>query len=202
MASLRAAGDASNAEAELTRLCVRPTAEFQAECASRAGAAAWREAEALWPRYEALRLVIPTRAELTRAGVDRAAAPKRALLQQLAAVFARAVASGDPEWLAAATFQSGLAQWHYGLFLRDVSLPAELTEAQRTAAQRGSAQQAEVYFDAGLAVWQALVDKAAADGFTNAWVSKAKAAVAGAGVPPRTLAPPTTADSTKPPEGL
>ncbi|HEY3285744.1 MAG TPA: tetratricopeptide repeat protein [Gemmatimonadaceae bacterium] len=200
---LMLAGDSTTAASELARLCVRPTSAFADRCAARAAEAAYRDGMALWPRYEAMQLIITTRAELTRAGVEKAAAPKQQLLRQLGQVFGRAIATGAPLWLSAASFQTGLAQWHYGLFLRDVKLPAELTEGQRTAAQRGSAQQAQQYFDAARATWQALLDKAAAGGFDNAWVARAKDALEGKGVPPRELppapaVPQPAADSGKP----
>jgi tetratricopeptide (TPR) repeat protein len=183
------AGDSTTAASELARLCVRPAAGLADRCAARAAEAAYRDGMALWPRYEAMPLVIATRADLTRAGVEKASAAKQQLLRQLGQAFGRAIAAGAPLWLSAASFQTGLAQWHYGLFLRDVQLPAELTEGQRTAAQRGSAQQAQQYFDAARTTWQALVDKAAAGGFANEWVERAKEALEGKGVPPREVAP-------------
>jgi len=196
---LSLAGDTATASAELAKLCTRPAAGLAERCAARAAELAYREGMALWPRYEAMKLVIATRADLTRAGVDKAAAAKLQLLRQLGQIFGRAIATGASEWLSASSFQTGLAQWHYGLFLRDVQLPAELTEGQRTAAQRGSAQQAQAYFDAARTTWQALVDKAASGGFDNAWVAKARDALEGKGVPPREL--PAPVDSTKPPQG-
>ena len=78
----------------------------------------------------------------------------------MTASFTRAIASGAPEWVGAGTYQTGLAQWHYGVFLRDVILPAGITDAQRTGAQTGSAQQAQAYFDGAIKVWTALVEKA------------------------------------------
>ena len=203
---LTLAGDSTTASAELAKLCVRPAAALADRCAARSAEAAFREGMALWPRYEAMKLVIATRADLTRAGVDKASTAKQQLLRQIGQAFGRAIASGAPEWLSAASFQTGLAQWHYGLFMRDVVLPAELTEGQRTAAQRGSAQQAQQYFDAARTTWQALVDKAEKGGFANAWVARAKAALDGKDVPPRELAVPVDStkrtvppDSTKPP---
>ena len=201
---LALAGDSATAAAELTKLCVRPSAVLTDRCAARTAESAYREGMALWPRYEGMKLVIATRADLTRAGVDKASAAKLQLLRQLGQTFGRAIAAGAPEWLSASSFQTGLAQWHYGLFLRDVQLPAELTEGQRTAAQRGSAQQAQQYFDAARTTWQALAEKATKGGFENAWVTRAKDALEGKGVPPRELATPPDSskvptDSTKPP---
>ena len=201
---LALAGDSVTASAELGKLCVKPTAGLAERCAARAAEAAYREGMALWPKYEATKLVIATRADLTRAGVEKASLPKQQMLRQLGQIFGRAIGTGAPLWLSAASFQTGLAQWHYGLFLRDVQLPPELTEGQRSAAQRGSAQQAQQYFDAARVTWQALVDKAAAGKFDNEYVTRAKDALEGKGVPPRDLAPPadsaeSPADSTEAP---
>lgn len=195
---LALAGDSASVASELARLCVRPSAALADRCAARAAEAAYREGMALWPRYEAMKLVIAARADLTRAGVEKASAPKQQLLRQLGQIFGRAIATGAPQGLSAASFQTGLAQWHYGLFLRDVQLPADLTEGQRTAAQRGSAQQAQQYFDAARATWQALVDKAVAGGFENQWVAAAKDALEGKGVPSREAAPVVTPAVTPP----
>jgi hypothetical protein len=78
-----------------------------------------------------------------------------------------------------------LAQWEYGNFVKDVQLPANLTEEERAAAQQGSAQQAEQYFTSAKQVWQELVQKAEAtpaianDPQAAAWVQRAKNAVQG-----------------------
>lgn len=143
---------------------------------------------ASWDKYAAITLDIKTKAQLTRDGVALASAPKQQLLKAMTASFARAIASGASEWVAAGSFQTGLAQWYYGLFLRDVQLPADITDAQRTGAENGSAQQAQQYFDAAIKLWTALVEKAANDKFANAWVETAKAAISGEGVPSRTKA--------------
>jgi len=186
---LRAAGEEGAATAELTRLCVRPVAAMAAPCAERAGAQAFRDGLALWDRYAALRLEIASRAQLTRAGVEQASAAKERLLRTMSAHFSRAIASGASEWIAAGSFQSGLAQWHYGLFLRDVVLPADLTESQRDAVTKSSAQQAQSYFDAAVTIWQALVEKGAAEKFENAWMERARAALRGEGIPAREIIP-------------
>jgi len=164
---------------------MKPGEALASTCAERAGSGAFREAMAAWERYAAIVLEIRTRAQLTRAGVDAASASKQLALRQLTAHFTRAIASGAPEWIAAGTYQTGLAQWYYGMFLRDVQLPPDLTEAQRDAARRGSAQQAQAYFDLALKTWTALVAKAATDKFENEWVSRARAALGGEGIPPR-----------------
>ncbi|MEA3244763.1 MAG: tetratricopeptide repeat protein, partial [Gemmatimonadota bacterium] len=189
LVALRAAGDTANIGAELARLCVRPPEAMAATCADRAGAAAFAAGMARWDAYAALRLEIKSRAQLTRAGVDAASAPKLQAFRAITRSFTQAIASGAPPWVAAGRFQTGLAQWYYGLFLRDVVLPADLTDAQRTGAQQGSAQQAQQYFDLAVKTWTALVDKAAADKFDNDWVARARAALRGEGVPAREKAP-------------
>lgn len=189
IAALRATGDTASIGAELSRLCLRPPPAMAATCADRAGAAAFAAGMARWDAYVALRLEIKSRAQLTRAGVDAASAPKLQAYRAITRSFAQAIASGAPMWVAAGSFQSGLAHWYYGLFLRDVVLPADLTDAQRTGAQQGAAQQAQQYFDLALKTWTALVEKADADKFDNDWVARARAALRGEGIPPREKAP-------------
>jgi TolA-binding protein len=189
VAELTAAGDSAAVNLELNSLCVRPSAGMVARCADRSGRAAFTAASPSWELYAGLKLVIATKASLTRAGVEAAAARKLALLRTLSTQYARAIASGAPEWIAAGSYQAALAQWQYGVFLRDVELPADLTDAQRTAAKNGSAQQAQAYFDAAIKGWQALVNKAEIDKFDNAWVVKARAALKGEGIPAREVTP-------------
>jgi hypothetical protein len=93
--------------------------------------------------------------------------------------FTRAIQSGSPEWLSAATFYVGLAQWEYGRFLENVQLPSSLSEEQRAAAQQGSAQQAEQNYEAARSTWRSLLEKAQGEGFSNAWVDRAREALAG-----------------------
>ena len=161
------------------------TTALAATCADRAGALAFREGMARWDSYVALQLEIKSRAQLTRTGVEQASLPKLQALRTMTRSFTRAIASGAPEWVAAGSFQTGLAQWQYGIFLRDVVLPADVTDAQRTGAQAGSAQQAQQYFDSAIKAWSALVEKATADKFENDWVEKVRAALRGEGIPAR-----------------
>ncbi len=63
--------------------------------------------------------------------------------------------------------------------MTNLTLPKDLTDEQRTAAQAGSARQAEQYYQAANKLWQTLVDKAATDKFDNPWVQRAKDAVGG-----------------------
>ena len=179
VALIKAGGNAAAANVELTRLCVRPSAELRTECAARMGESEFAQGRALFPRYQALKLTIPRRVNLTRAGVERLSAPKRKLLTELSGHFTKAIASGDPTWLSASSYYIGLAQWEYGNYLANLTLPSDLTDDQRAAAQAGSARQAEQYYQAANKLWQTLVDKATADKFDNAWVQRAKDAIGG-----------------------
>lgn len=189
---LRLTSDTSGVTAELARLCVRPAESLKAlgaavatTCADRQGGREFAAGMQMWDRYVALKLEIPTMAKLTQAGVAAAQAPKQQLLKLMGQSFTRAIASGSPEWVAAGSFQSGLAQWHYGLFMRDPVLGPTISDAARESATTASGGLAQQYFDAAIKAWQALVDKAAADKFDNAWVEKARQALKGEGIPPR-----------------
>jgi TolA-binding protein len=179
VAILQAAGDSSTVNAELARLCVRPSEALRATCAARTAETAFRQGVALFPQYRSLKLTIATRGQLTRAGVERASARKRQLLRTMTGHFTRAIQTGVPEWLSAASYYVGLAQWEYGNFLRNVELPAGLTVAQREAAQGGAEQQAQEYDTASRTTWQTLVDKATQENFTNEWVDRARQALQG-----------------------
>ena len=179
VALLKASGNTATANAELARLCARPTEELRGACADRIAEQAFRQGAALFPRYKALRLVIPTVGQLTQAGVARASAPKRNLLQQMTGHFTRSINTGSSEWLAASSYYVGLAQWEYGEFLKNVRLPSTLTPEQRAAAQQGSAQQAEQHYEAARKTWQTLLDKAQAENINNRWVDRARSALGG-----------------------
>jgi TolA-binding protein len=179
VALIKASGNLAAANVELAKLCARPTAEIKTQCAARMGESEFAQGRALFPRYQALTLTIPLRVNLTRAGVERLSAPKRKLLADMSTHFTKAIASGDPNWLSAASYYVGLAQWEYGNYLANLLLPTDLTPEQRAAAQAGSARQAEQYYQAANKLWQTLVDKAAADKFDNAWVQRAKDAIGG-----------------------
>jgi TolA-binding protein len=176
---LRAAGDTAAATAELAQLCQNPSAELRADCAARAGERAFRQGQALFGDYQRLRLVIPSVQQLTAAGVQRASARKQSLLRTMNGHFTRAIQAGSPEWLAAATYYVGLAQWDYGNFLKNVQLPSSLNEEQRAAALQGSAQQAEQNYEAARTTWRSLIEKAQTDAFSNVWVDRAREALAG-----------------------
>jgi cellulose synthase operon protein C len=179
IALIKAGGNTAAANTELARLCARPTDEIRTQCAARLGESEFAQGRALFGRYQPLRLVIPLRANLTRAGVERLSAPKRQLLAQLSGHFTKAIASGDPLWLSASSYYVGLAQWEYGNYLANLTLPKNLTDEQRAAAQAGSARQAEQYYQAANKIWQTLVDKGAADHFDNPWVQRARDAIGG-----------------------
>ncbi|HEY7877115.1 MAG TPA: tetratricopeptide repeat protein [Gemmatimonadaceae bacterium] len=179
IALFKATGDTVSADAELARVCVRPSAEFKAACAARLGEQEFRAGAALYTQFKPLVLAIPSRLNLTRKGVERLSAPKRRLLSAMTGHFTRSIGTGTPEWLAASSYYVGLAQWEYGNYLRDVQLPADLTGEQLSAAQAGASQQADQYFTEARKTWQTLVDKAAQDTIANAWVDRAKAALAG-----------------------
>ncbi len=133
----------------------------------------------MFPQYQAVRLVIPSKAQLTAAGVTRASASKQQLLRQMSGHFTKAIASGAPLPLSASTFYVGLAQWEYGNFVKNVQLPAGLTDAERTSATAGSDRQAEQYYDAARKTWQALLEKAQREKIDNDWVTRARDAIAG-----------------------
>jgi TolA-binding protein len=185
IALLQTAGDTAAATAALANACARPTADMRAECAGRVAARAFQTGVETYRRYAALTLRIPSKAQLTQAGVNRASRDKQALLRQLTAQFADVIRSGVPEYLAAASYYVGLAQHNYGDFLKNVQLPENLTEAERTAAQQGAAQQAEQYYSAAKQVWQELVQRAEStpqikdDPKAAPWVDRARAAVQG-----------------------
>ena len=179
VALIKAGGNVAAANVELAKLCARPTEEIKTQCAARAGENEFAQGRALFPRYQALKLIIPLRVNLTRAGVERLSAPKRKMLADMSTHFTKAIASGDPTWLSAASYYVGLAQWEYGNYLANLTLPKDLSDEQRAAAQAGSARQAEQYYQAANKLWQTLVDKAATDKFDNAWVQRAKDAIGG-----------------------
>ncbi|HUQ82374.1 MAG TPA: tetratricopeptide repeat protein [Gemmatimonadaceae bacterium] len=177
---LRATGDSLGAERELASLCTAtPAGDLRAACASRLGEQELRAGVALFPQYQAVRLVIPSKAQLTAAGVQRASAQKQKLLRDMSAHFTKSIETGSPLHLAASTFYVGLAQWEYGNFVKNVQLPSSLTDAERASATAGSERQATQYYDAAKKTWQALLDKAEQQKIDNEWVTRAREAVAG-----------------------
>ena len=179
VALLKGTGANAAAEAEMATLCVHPSAPMKTACADRAGSAAFKAGQDQWSKYQAMQLVIAKRVNLTRAGVTRLSQPKKAALTKMDADFTKAINSGAPEWVAAGSYYAGLAQWEFGNFLANVTLPKDLTDQERQAATAGAAKQAESYYQAANKTWKALVDKAAQEKFTNAWVDRAAAALTG-----------------------
>jgi len=179
VALLRAAGDSASANGELARLCVKPSAELKTDCAERAARLEFRQGVELYDEYRPIRLRIPTTAQLTKAGVERATLRKRKLLTEMGTHFTKAIESGSPEWLAASSYYVGLAQYQYGNFMKNVVLPKGLTPEQTTAAQNAAAQQATQYYDAANKTWKALLDKAEQQKISNRWIDRAKAAMDG-----------------------
>jgi hypothetical protein len=126
--------------------------------------------------------VIPSKAQLTAAGVQRAQRQKQAVLREMSTHFTNAIKTGNARWLAAATYHLGLAQWEYGTFLRNVQLPEGLTPEERQAGEQGAAQQAEQFFEAARKTWQSLVEKAEAGEFESEgrdWIERAREALRG-----------------------
>jgi TolA-binding protein len=180
LALLRASGDSVGAQQELASLCSSsPSSELRSTCATRVGEQEFRAGVALFPQYQAVRLVIPSKAQLTAAGVQRASAAKQQLLRQMSDHFTKAIETGSPVHLAASSFYVGLAQWEYGNFVKNVQLPGGLTDAERTSATAGSERQATQYYDAARKTWQTLLDKAAREKIDNEWVTRARDALAG-----------------------
>jgi TolA-binding protein len=180
LALLRAGRDSLGVERELAAVCAtNPTGDLRAECSSRVGEQQLKLGVAMFPRYQAVRLVIPTKKELTAAGVQRASQQKQQLLREMTAYFTKAIESGSPLHLSAATYYVGLAQWEYGNFVKNVQLPATLTDEERSVANAGSERQATQYFDAARKTWQALIDKAQQEKIENEWVTRTQEALAG-----------------------
>ena len=177
---LKAAGDTTAVNVELANLCTAtPPAYLRADCAARAGRAAFAQGVQEFERYRPMRFVIAKTSQLTALGVKRASAPKLELLNALTKTFTRAIETGDPEYLSAATYYIGVAQWEYGNFLKNVQLPASLTDAERTAAAQGAAGQAGSYYGQANKTWQALVDKAAQQKISNKWIDMTRDALQG-----------------------
>ena len=185
IAQLQTAGDTAAASRVLASACSRPSEDLRTECASRVAERSFQQGVATFGQYRPLKLTIASKGQLTAAGVARASREKQTLLKQLTNNFADAIKSGVPQYLAAASYYVGLAQWEYGNFLKNVQLPSGLTDAEQTAAQQGAAQQAEQYYSAAKQVWQELVQRAestpaiANDAAARPWIDRARNAVQG-----------------------
>ena len=185
IAQLQTSGDTAAAARALATACSRPSDDLKEECASRVAERAFQQGVGTFGEYQPLKLVIPSKGQLTAAGVNRASRRKQELLRQLTSEFANAIKSGVPQYLAASSYYVGLAQWEYGNFLKNVQLPSGLTEAEQTQAQQGAAQQAEQYYAAAKQVWQELVQRAEStpaignNAAARPWIDRARNAVQG-----------------------
>ncbi|HEY7232573.1 MAG TPA: tetratricopeptide repeat protein [Gemmatimonadaceae bacterium] len=185
IAQLKTSGDTAAANRALSSACTTAADALQAECASRVAQRSFEQGVATFGQYQPLKLTITAKSELTAAGVARASRDKRTLLRELTGNFSNAIKSGVPHYLAAASYYVGLAQWEYGNFLKNVRLPSHLTDAERTAALQGAAQQAEQYYSAARQIWQELVQRAQStpavgnDPGARPWVDRARKAVEG-----------------------
>ncbi len=190
---LRSVGDTTTANVELARLCANPTSDaVRQECAAQSARRAEVAAKGAFDRavqgfagYREIKIAIPTRRQLTAAGIKAAQARKLAALRQLTSQFEGVIRSGSPEYVAAGTWYVGLLQHEYGTAFKNVELPPDLTPEERQAATAGAAGQAEPYFTAAKTAWQALVDKAEQDATlknderARPWLEKARNALAG-----------------------
>ena len=99
---LKAAGDSAGVNADLAVLCAStPPANLKADCATRAGRAAFTSGVTQYRSYRPIKLVIASRSQLTAAGIKKASATKQQMLVALTKEFTLAIEAGDPEYLAA-----------------------------------------------------------------------------------------------------
>ena len=185
IAQLQTSGDTAAANRVLANACARPSEGMEAECSSRVAERSFSQGVSTFGEYQPLKLTISSKSQLTAAGVQRASREKQMLLRQLTTEFSNAIKAGVPQYLAAASYYVGLAQWEYGNFLKNVQLPSGLTDAEQTAAQQGAAQQAEQYYSAARQLWQELVQRAQStaaignDAAAKPWIDRARNAVQG-----------------------
>ncbi|HKW11492.1 MAG TPA: tetratricopeptide repeat protein [Gemmatimonadaceae bacterium] len=185
IAQLKTSGDTAAANRALSSACSTASDALQTECSSRVADRAFQQGVATFGEYQPLKLTIGYKSQLNAAGVARASRDKQTLLRQLTSDFSQAIKTGVPQYLAASSYYVGLAQWEYGNFLKNVQLPSSLTDAERTAAQQGAAQQAEQYYSAARQVWQELVQRAQStpaignDASARPWIDRARKAVQG-----------------------
>ena len=185
IAQLQTAGDTAAASRALSTACAQAADALKTECASRVAERSFQQGVEAFGQYQPMKLTIPSRSQLNATGVARASRDKQALLRQITSDFASAIKAGVPAYLAASSYYVGLAQWEYGNFLKNVQLPSSLSEAEKTQAQQGAAQQAEQYYAAAKQVWQELVQRAETtpaignDAGARPWVDRARNAVQG-----------------------
>jgi hypothetical protein len=168
-------------------MCARQTAETRAECASYNAEQAFRNAVALFDDYQAIRLTVRNRDQVTtRARINALQTAKQRALGTLTTRLRTAINTGVPEYLAGATFYLGLAQWEYGSYLKNAQLPATgFTDEERAATVAGFNTLAEAEYARARETWQALLNKAqqepalANDPGASRWLQMARDAIAG-----------------------
>ena len=197
---LQQLGDTVTANREFARLCDRRGTQdaIREACAGRAAeraearaAALFADAVALWPEYQELRFTFTSARQLNKAGVQRAQAEKQRVGRRLTDILKRVIATKNARYASAATYYLGMTEWDYGTFLKNVELPATLTDEERAAAEQAVAALAQERFDAAQTVWRQLIESAAAASppIENEWITRAREALDG-NVP---ATPPTSA---------
>ena len=186
-ALLLAAGDTSAANAEFGRMCSQNAAANRDVCGAYRARLAFEAAAATFEPYRRIQFTIRNKNQVASAAALRTVqAPKRTSLQRLAARLKTVIDMGIAEYTAGATFYTGLAQWEYGNYLKNIQLPATgFTDEERAAATEGAAKLAEQEYANARAIWQALITKAEAeealrnDPGAQKWLQLARDAIAG-----------------------
>jgi TolA-binding protein len=184
-ALLRAVGDTAAARREFQQMCARPTGAAVGECKSYRAEQSLRQAYALIDNYQAIKLRFARAQQLTKAGIPVVTRPKLNSLASLVSALRAVINTGVPEYLAAATYYLGHAQWELGNYYKNVELPATLDEQERTAAMGGFNGYAETEYKNARATWQALIDRAAQeplignDPGAQRWLQAARDAIGG-----------------------
>jgi hypothetical protein len=202
-ALLLAAGDTAAANAEFGRMCTQNPSANRDACAAYRARQAFERAVTQFEPYRRIQFVIRNKSQVSTAAALRTVqTPKRQALQRLAASFKTVIEMGVAEQLAGATFYTGLAQWEYGNYLKNIQLPATgFTDEERAAATEGAAKLAEQEYEAARKIWQALIAKADAeealrnDPGAQRWLQLAREAIGGN--VPSEPPPPASAEGTR-----
>lgn len=182
---LLAEGGTEAVERDLEQLCRRPTEEIRDLCAERAARIHFEAGQRMWPEYDAIEMRIT--GQVTQAAVTRAQRPKMQLRDRMIGQFQQAIETGHPEYLSAATYYIGLAQWEFANAVRDMQLPSSLSPEQQEQARQGAAQLAEGFYEEARNIWQTLLEKAQQQNISNEWIDRTRAALGGnVQVPPVT----------------
>jgi hypothetical protein len=137
--------------------------------------------------YQAIRLRV-TRPQqvLSKAAINTLTAPKTRSLATLTTALRRTINTGIAEYLAAATFYTGYAQWELGNYYKNVEVAATgFNDEERARVVAGFNTYAEEAFTAARATWQALIDKAGQeqalgnDPGAQRWLQAAREAIGG-----------------------